>query len=296
MKQESCSLGLVTPDDWARRLSGPADLSSERANWPNAMLRHWTGTAAVMEQPPLDHHYIVQHLGGSKRVDRRCDGQGISTIVDDHALTIVPVGTAYQWRTTGPIEFAHLYISPATLNAAAIPLGRGDALSLIDKVGCRDPLLESIFTTLLAELGAADTPEILFLDSLLDTFLMRLVLYHGSVRLKVPSGREVLSGLSQRRLLEFIENRLAGPLVLADMAAYAGSSVFHFARAFKNSFGETPYAYVVRRRLDRARGMLTHSVEPVEQIARVCGFTTPKNFVRTFTRRFGMTPTRYRQQ
>jgi AraC family transcriptional regulator len=100
----------VTPDEWAGTLSGPADLSSDQGPWDSALIRHWTGTSPHMEQPPLDHHYIVQHLGGAKSVQRRFDGASVSTVVQPGAITIVPVGTEYTWHTRGPIEFAHLYI------------------------------------------------------------------------------------------------------------------------------------------------------------------------------------------
>ena len=70
----SGAAGRISPDEWARRLSAPAEVSSDRSIWPTALIRHWRGTSATMIQPALDHHYIVQHLGGAKLVKRHLDG------------------------------------------------------------------------------------------------------------------------------------------------------------------------------------------------------------------------------
>ena len=140
---------FATPYDWAAQLSGGPDLSSETGAWDTALLRHWTGTSPVMEQPCLDHHYIVQHLGGPKHVERRGDGPMRSAAITNGALTIVPAGTQFKWNTRGPIEFAHLYISPALLARSAARFDKAHEISLIDRIGVVDPLLMSLFGTML---------------------------------------------------------------------------------------------------------------------------------------------------
>jgi hypothetical protein len=94
----------ITPDEWVRSLSAPPSVSSDGATWPTALLKHWVGTDPAMDQPPPDPHYVVQHLGGTKLVDRRCGGSTVSTIVEEDTLTFVPAGTEFKWHTRGPIE------------------------------------------------------------------------------------------------------------------------------------------------------------------------------------------------
>ena len=286
----------VSPDDWASSLSGPPDLSSDQFNWRSALLRHWTGTSPDMDQPLLNHHYIVQHLGGAKSVERRFDGSPISNTVQNGSITIVPVGTQFKWHTRGPIEFAHLYISPALLGRTALRFERASEITLIDRVGCRDPLLEALYSSMIAELRRPGQPEIFYLDSLLETFLLRLILAHSSARVRGRTARETLAAHQLRRVNEYVESRLEQPVALADLAKAAGGSVFHFIRAFKNTVGDTPYNYVLRRRTDRAKAMLDEGEQSNAVIAGRCGFSSKANFVKTFKRLVGTTPTRYRRR
>ena len=285
----------VSPDEWATRLSGPAELSSNTQVWPTALMRYWRGTSATMIQPALDHHYIVQHLGGAKLVKRHLDGEAISQVVENGSLTIVPAGSNFKWVTEGPIEFAHLYISPALLADTAGRMDRGNALALIDRVGCRDPLLESLYTAMLGENRCPLVAEPLYLDSLLETFVMRLLRKHSAAVAGPVPCRETLPKHRLLRVKEFVEERLESLITLADLAQIAGSSVYHFSRAFKNTVGDSPYNYVLRRRTERAKIYLTASEASLTEIASACGFRNAMHFSKTFSRLLGVSPSRFRR-
>jgi AraC family transcriptional regulator len=289
-------IARTTPDEWAARLSGPADLSSDMGAWSTALLRHWTDTSPEMDQPPLDHHYIVQHLGGAKRVERRHDGAPVSAIVEYGALTLVPAGTQFKWHTFGPIEFAHLYISPTMLASTALRFDRVNELTLIERVGCRDPLLESLYRAMLLELRRPHAPHILYLDSLLETFLLRLLIGHTSAHLRGPKPRETLPAFRLKRVIDFVEAHLGSPLNLADLTRVAGGSIFHFSRAFKNTTGYAPCQYVLQRRLIRAKLLLTTTDWPLASVAKACGFHDAIHLSRTFSRLVATTPARYRRE
>ncbi|GAC1410365.1 MAG: AraC family transcriptional regulator [Burkholderiaceae bacterium] len=286
----------ATPDEWAGRLSGPADMSSDRGDWPTALLRHWTNTSPQMEQPPLDHHYVVQHLGGAKRVERRNDGPIVSTVVEVGALTIVPAGTQFKWHTHGPIEFAHLYISPVLLAHTAMRFDRAHEISLIERVGCRDPLLEALYSEMILAIRLRGETMALYLDSLLEAFLLKLVLRHSSASLRASKARETLPAFRLNRVIDFVEAHLDSPLTLADLARVAGGSVFHFSRAFKNTAGDSPCQYVLKRRTARAKLLLTNRDLPLASVAIACGFHDAASFTRAFSRLIGITPARYRRE
>ena len=81
---------------------------------------------------------------------------------------------------------------------------------------------------------------------------------------------------------------------LDELAAAACLSPFHFARAFQRTTGKTPYAYLLERRIARAKDRLSHSSLSLVEIAQETGFATQSGFTRAFTKATGIPPGRFR--
>ena len=285
-----------SPDEWAANLSAPPEISTSCNDWRSAILRQWTNTSAEMDQPSLNHHYIVQHLGGPKQVNRCQDGPALSKVVDCNSLTFVPVGSRFKWRTEGPIQFAHLYISPTLLNAACNRFGRGNAPQLLDQIGARDPLLEVIFAAMRAEAATPDLMDKIFMDSLLETFLMRLLAGYSTARIQAPRSREILPRFQLARVLEYIDAHLQSPITLDELAATVSCSVFHFSRAFRNATGEPPYRFVLGRRVARAASLLSITTLSIDEISTRCGFNNTRQLSRSFLKLMGQSPSMFRRR
>ena len=286
----------LTPMQWPWARRSPPMVSSDRTAWKGALLRSWRGTSAVMEQPPLDHHYVVMHLGGTKHVERRCDGPGISRIAESGSLTLVPAGTAYVWRTEGPIAFAHLYIEPRCLDGVAMhELGSsGTSVSLIDRVGFRDPFIEPLFSRMVDEVRASARASTLLLDSLHESVLIRLARNHATTAPRRLPKAMALAPHRLRRVLEFVDAHLGDDIGLAELVAAAGSSQYHFSRAFHLATGWSPCRYLLRRRLEYARVLLIAGDESLEAVGAACGFNSHKQFAVNFKREVGIGPKRFR--
>ncbi len=286
----------VAPLQWPWAVRSPPVVSSDRTAWKGALLRCWRGTSPVMEQPPLDHHYVVMHLGGAKRVERRCDGPGVSSIAESGSLTLVPAGTAYVWRTEGPIAFAHLYIEPRCLDGVSMHElgGSGASVSLIDRVGCRDPFLEPLFSRMVDEVGASAQPSTLLLDSLHESFVIRLARSHATAMPGRLPQAVALAPHRLRRVLEFVDAHFGEDIGLTDLVAAAGSSQYHFSRAFRLATGCSPCRYLMRHRLEYAQVLLIAGDESLEAIGTACGFNSPRQFAVNFKREVGVGPKRFR--
>ena len=112
----------------------------------------------------------------------------------------------------------------------------------------------------------------------------------------VPGGvRGGLSGWKQKRLSDYIDAHLGEALRLTMLAELVELSPFHFARAFKQSFGVPPHRYHVGRRIARAKELLDDGANSVTGIARDLGFAETSSFSATFRRVTGMSPLRYRR-
>jgi AraC family transcriptional regulator len=105
-----------------------------------------------------------------------------------------------------------------------------------------------------------------------------------------------LSGWQQRRVSDYIDAHLGEALRLAALARLVGLSPFHFARAFKQSFGVPPHRYHIGRRIARAKELLDDRAHSVTAIARDLGFAETSSFSATFRRVTGVSPMRYRRE
>lgn len=103
---------------------------------------------------------------------------------------------------------------------------------------------------------------------------------------------------ANRRLLrarDAMDRNFAEPLNVEELARVALMAPTHFIREFKRVFGETPYRYLQRRRVERAMFLLRHSHRTVTDVCASVGFTSLGTFSRTFTAILGVTPTAYRE-
>lgn len=99
-----------------------------------------------------------------------------------------------------------------------------------------------------------------------------------------------------RRARDVIDLHFAEPLDLAALAHEAGYSKFHFARAFRAAYDETPRAYLRRRRLERAKTQLRVANLSVTEICFLVGFESLGSFSALFRRVVGQTPSAYRRE
>jgi AraC-like DNA-binding protein len=96
------------------------------------------------------------------------------------------------------------------------------------------------------------------------------------------------------RAKDLADARYAEPLEVDDLARAAGLSKAHFSREFRRTFGESPYVYLMTRRLERAAALLRTTDYSVAEICLEVGLQGVGSFTTSFKRMFGMTPTAYR--
>ncbi len=97
-----------------------------------------------------------------------------------------------------------------------------------------------------------------------------------------------------KRVFRHIEENLAEPITLHGMAAAAGLSRMHFAAQFRAATGLRPHDYLLRRRIERAQGLLREEGAVLVDVALSVGFQTQAHFTTVFKRVCGETPHRWR--
>jgi AraC-like DNA-binding protein len=104
----------------------------------------------------------------------------------------------------------------------------------------------------------------------------------------VPPARHLL------RAKDLADARFFESLEVDDLAAAAGLSKAHFSREFRRTFGESPYVYLLTRRLERAAALLRNTDHSVAEVCLEVGLQGVGSFTTSFKRMYGMTPTAYR--
>jgi AraC family transcriptional regulator len=209
-------------------------------------------------------------------------------------LSLVPAGHRfYGWQTPRVLtRVTYFYINfqdPSLDPASGVTFPK-----ISPRLFFFDQAVWDTALKLKAEVGSSDPGSRLYAQAL------SLVLMHEIMRLErttSASTRPLRGGLpawQQKRVVEFIEEHLAEEISLAGLAELADLSLYHFARAFTQSFGMPPHRYHMARRMDRARRLLQGPSISVTQIGLQVGFRETSSFTRAFRRLTGLTPTEYR--
>ena len=98
------------------------------------------------------------------------------------------------------------------------------------------------------------------------------------------------------RVRAYIDSNLHRTIHIRDLSVVARRSPAHFSRKFKLAVGESPHAYVVRRRLERACHLMMTSAEPLSEIALSVGFSDQAHLCRLFRQAFGRSPASWRRE
>jgi AraC family transcriptional regulator len=296
----SSAFAPISPNEWNDQLSCPPNLCSAAANgaWNGALLRRWSGTTPNIDQPALDHHYLVLHMGGPKTVTRRSPYRVATADAQVGSLTLVPAGSSYSWTTEGPIGFAHLYLRPGQVDHVLTEEFDRDprSVELVDKLGSELPLLSAMLKGMLEQVEHPSFSSRLVLDTLLHSVIVHLLSACSTLSAESTFAQHTMSPRRLRRVLDFIESNLATDIELEDLASVAGSSRFHFSRAFRDATGFPPYRYLIHRRIDAAKTMLLEDELSIAEIAQQCGFKSRSQFAVMFRRVFGTSPGRFRRE
>ena len=132
-------------------------------------------------------------------------------------------------------------------------------------------------------------------DSLCGALVEHMRRSSSSSRTERPQQGQPLSSARLRRVFEYVDAHLDEGISLSTLAHESGTSPFHFARLFKRRTGLPPHRFIIQKRIERARSLLSDVDLSINEVAFRCGFSQLSHFTSTFRRAVGVSPSVYRR-
>lgn len=242
------------------------------------------------------HVFLMNVKGAASRGEDFVDGRRVSFSPRRAGSVIhMPAGSDWTGWDEGDPTAAYLLVSieKAFADEAFGGMVRQRSGDLPASIGFRDATVEMALQRIVIELKQPDPISVTMVESQAMQLLVQMVRRNGSHHEPAKGG---LSSFDLKRAVAMIETPSDKIPTLAQLAKEVGVSRFHFGRAFKQSTGMTPHAFIARRRLERSADMLRSTKMSATEIAMECGFGSSSHFTIAFKRGFGVSPTEFRRR
>ncbi len=235
------------------------------------------------------HVPIIVALSAAYRVERQTQAGVLRKSPVVGAVTVADPAERTVFTVDGEADVLQLSVSMRLIEEAADARVR----SVRPLFNEHDPGIERSAMGALVALKDGDSHSDLLLHSI-GYRLADILGQPGAGALNGPPRRGGITGPALQRIRDLVQARLDEPApaspTLDELAQAAGVSKHHFIKAFREAVGETPYAWVMRQRIERARALLAQPSETVGDVAFQTGFSSAAHFVAAFRQRSGITP------
>jgi AraC family transcriptional regulator len=259
-------------------------------------IAHWKHGALHDVVEPMTDHVIMTYPTGLQRLERRTGKSVAIGTARSGVVTIIPAGSSARWDIPGPVNVVQLYLPHGTLERVAIEADASMPGDLLERTGHPDPVTSRLLLSAADVLEGSATLDALFRQQLTDLMATRLLAAHtGS---SIPF-QPTMGGLAPKVLLRAVERLRSdsdADVSLAALASEAGLSRFHFCRAFKESTGLSPHAWLRQHRLEQAMNMLRDTNASVVSVAAALGYASQTAFAAAFRKLTGETPSDWRRR
>jgi AraC family transcriptional regulator len=174
---------------------------------------------------------------------------------------------------------------------------RASVVQAVSKLAAMRPRewMNRVISLLEAAVGQLHDQEHPAQGTLLEAaYLLRQQVYPTATA-DLPDGRGRLLAWQARKVRDYIDTHISGPVLVADLCALVQRSEAHFSRSFKRTFGESPHSFVVRCRVELAAQYMLTTDASLSDIALRCGFTDQAHLCRHFRQTAGQTPAAWRR-
>ena len=282
-------------------------MDSDQSGWANLYLSHAREAAWHDRLKPVPDLCFAFNMAGKTWVSRRTSSCGREdALLAPRLFSIIPSDEESEWDIRDGAEILLVYLRRALFDRVAEEHGADSSrCGLVPRFCHSDPFVEQISLQMLSALreqqifGANAALHADYLALMLAAHFFR---EHSSLsdqcrqgRFSAEIDRHSIISPGLRRAVDLIEVDLHRHLTLTHLAEAAGMGPIRLSREFARHFGQTPYQFIMARRLERARRLLSSSRLSIAEIALATGFSSQSHLTSAFTRSVGISPGRYRK-
>lgn len=259
-------------------------------------IAYWKHDALHDVVRPMVDHVVMTYPAGSQRLERRTGKVASIGTARSGVVTIIPAGSTSRWDIHQSMHVVQLYLPHATLARVAGEADTAAPGDLLERTGHPDPITSRLLLSAADVLEGSQALDALFRQQLTDLLATRLLSAHAGVPATVQATVGGLAPTALRRAIERLRSDSDADVSLAALATDAGLSRFHFCRAFKESTGLSPHAWLRQHRLEQAMNMLRDTDASVVSIAAALGYSSQTAFAAAFRKLTGETPSDWRRR
>ncbi len=287
----------VSAEDLPRWVPGQVLLASDGRRFQGVKLRIYRYTPLDVAVPCMQDFMMVAYRKGPTAMERRFDGRWRHADLIPGDVSLLTRAQPSHWHWDGAIDVIHVYLAAQLIEQVCADLyeRRMVDVHLHDVLKARDAVLFNGALAIATEVAQVQFGGDLYVEAVARQMCVHVLRHYAQVSFREVTPAGGLSRYQQRRIVEYIEAHLADTLSVECLAAVAGVSGHFLLRHFKARFGSAPHAYVLARRLERARVLLVDSDCDVATIANQTGFADQPHLTRAFKRAYDATPAAYRR-
>ncbi|WGD53103.1 AraC family transcriptional regulator [Bradyrhizobium sp. CB1650] len=272
--------------------TAPLHMASDPSN---GVITFWRHDPLHDVVKPMVDHVIMAFPAEPVRFERRDGKVFVNGMTRPGTVTVIPAGSSSRWDIYQPLSVLQLYLPPTTLERVAHEAGTAASSNLVERTAHPDSITSRLLLSAGDALEGCATLDALFRHQLMDLLATRLLAaYAGSPVMFQP----VMGGLAPKvlvRAIERLRSESDADVSLAALAADAGLSRFHFCRAFKESTGLSPHAWLRQHRLEQAMKMLRDTETSIVSVAAELGYSSQTAFAAAFRKLTGESPSDWRR-
>ena len=244
----------------------------------------------------MTHHVIMAYNGTVQRMERRTGRSVAIGTFRPGVVIIIPEGSTSRWDIPKPVDVVQLYLPHPSLERVAQEAGITAPVHLFERTALPDPVTSRLLLSAADAQAGHEALDTLFRQQLIDLLATRLLAAHTGSPTAVQPIRGGLSPTTLRRAIDRLRSGRIADVSLTALASEAGLSRFHFCRAFKQSTGLSPHAWLRQHQLEQAMQMLRATDAPVMSIAVALNYASQTAFAAAFKKLTGQTPGEWRRR